>query len=1353
MNCSTSSNPWKASTRQGSPGQGFLLCSVNSNPSIKMKTGIGVQKTIATRIMEKRQREAAKALDASQHHGDAPPPVETVRVGEGKRPSVIAGAPGEGGIVVAPGEGGPDKGGPGEGGIVVAPGEGGPAKGGPQSKAALLVNPDATTEHVGKPKSATGGSLPGAASPNDWSKGATECLAKLSQLGSSTVQQVTEKVRQLKDNEDRLKRTHEDMELTIRDKMGTIQHLEEETQGLASELSQLEKTSKDVTELMREPTWKDKRQAREKANASEVVRSHEKDYDAVTSEFERLGDELRQLNNNKKSNAGIQEKQLLGKQLVDLLRKQQRLSQRLEEADQQEYAASLTQITSDRSKAIFDLDPHASQRKEESSERKRIEKQLQTLEAALKTARGEASSAKKDAGDKLNIQLLQRTSLIEKLQTLCTPRPRTLHTNPTDPSSFRFLQVPKPPDVNNPATTSIVSQCPKAKEDTEQKGSPPQTFEARQWQIIPSSVATPDHKENLFVYHDMGSGKTCTVVLCIVQLAAYYLRTLPNPQPGATKGRPKDPLPICLVLVHTVSALTGYTEALEKEGCGQNLVAQLRANPTEDAAQGLPVVELHTKRTKSQMTNKVSVWTFRVDKKVYFKVIFKVMTHTLTGKISEKEKAHDFGDDSQLPKKGVVIVDEAHKLWEGAAESTLGKTRAELRNRLLDKKGGNKSLKLILLTGTPTKGDLWQLMALLTLLAQKSLASKGQTWEKSIPPQVTNSPELNVKANGHWENELFRKTHDGVWGWKPTKQEWLGDQLRGTTSYVTLVNDPTLYPRFGVKLFVLLAKPGGAAKEDDRAGGESPPDKDTGKTAARRLYNNSTGLVLRQSAENPELFDEEPLGEHNRYVLVKTQPQDSLVQKVKAKKKKDVESHQIFREYQGDNGVRPPAWHAFFSLAKSNKDGEKHFMFFEPKNATTKQAFFAAFQQEVLEDNVEVIDWCKFGGWTPAAAGQGKTKNQLVEALKEAQKNSQKKRPLAVDISCGGDGIPLFAQIFNDTKHNQGGKLIRWVFGGTLNKEGLSLFNTRYVHILTPLATGGDLQQTVRRVTRFCSMSGYTNPLEEWIATVLLYCVAIDNTCCKEASCDKAATWNPILAGEEVTPVSLVLDLLKQQAMDCEALKDLNQTNLGCAHPYAPLEQGNLCYKFWDEELPRTTIDCTGKDRTLSVPRSMKDTLTPETYAVMTMIEAIFEIFERGGGVEALLNSPPLETQLQESFELKENESAGDLIHRIFPSDKDLFPQAKRLQRNTEAFPPRWRLALALLRYFRATAGLLPPEKVKELKNQTRKDTDLFGEYLQLHVDENKLPEAATAKALHDRIVEATEQWKTQLAGALTEDG
>ena len=81
---------------------------------------------------------------------------------------------------------------------------------------------------------------------------------------------------------------------------------------------------------------------------------------------------------------------------------------------------------------------------------------------------------------------------------------------------------------------------------------------------------------------------------------------------------------------------------------------------------------------------------------------------------------------------------------------------------------------------------------------------------------------------------------------------------------------------------------------------------------------------------------------------------------------------------------------------------------------------------------------------------------------------------------------------FNSRPDNSYGELIRFIILDQGFKEGIDLFDVKYVHLFEPLAVNADEKQAIGRATRFCGQKGLEfHPRYGWPLYVFKYDVVI----------------------------------------------------------------------------------------------------------------------------------------------------------------------------------------------------------------------------------------------------------------------
>jgi hypothetical protein len=85
-------------------------------------------------------------------------------------------------------------------------------------------------------------------------------------------------------------------------------------------------------------------------------------------------------------------------------------------------------------------------------------------------------------------------------------------------------------------------------------------------------------------------------------------------------------------------------------------------------------------------------------------------------------------------------------------------------------------------------------------------------------------------------------------------------------------------------------------------------------------------------------------------------------------------------------------------------------------------------------------------------------------------------------------------QTFNSRPDNVNGELARIIVLDSGYKEGIDLFDVKYVHIFEPPTTRANLRQTIGRATRFCGQAGLPFVENEgWRLSVFLYDIEFDS--------------------------------------------------------------------------------------------------------------------------------------------------------------------------------------------------------------------------------------------------------------------
>ena len=98
------------------------------------------------------------------------------------------------------------------------------------------------------------------------------------------------------------------------------------------------------------------------------------------------------------------------------------------------------------------------------------------------------------------------------------------------------------------------------------------------------------------------------------------------------------------------------------------------------------------------------------------------------------------------------------------------------------------------------------------------------------------------------------------------------------------------------------------------------------------------------------------------------------------------------------------------------------------------------------------------------------------------QNNPLWKNPLSVQVK------KQILATYNARPDNNNGELLRFILLDSKYKEGIDLFDVKYVHLLEPAIAPSDLKQAVGRATRFCGQRGlHFVPRRGWPLQVYVY--------------------------------------------------------------------------------------------------------------------------------------------------------------------------------------------------------------------------------------------------------------------------
>lgn len=271
-------------------------------------------------------------------------------------------------------------------------------------------------------------------------------------------------------------------------------------------------------------------------------------------------------------------------------------------------------------------------------------------------------------------------------------------------------------------------------------------FSQKPYQKLIAQLASPEIKMNLLIYHDMGTGKTCSITLAILQMARYYMENPP----------PQKIIPGVLVLIQNTGNIPRYY-AEYKKGCR----------------------DIGWSETTFQLKHQNGHWLFRSS--ATDSLFFEVLVHKMTTQHYLKRWEKGNPTSPKLPQMGAVFIDEAHNLFNTRWLNTSVNNYA---SSYLSQIRARPDLKLFFFTGTPVADTncFFHLTQLLDVLKHSNPKEKET---------------LSCPTNKETVEKWFMESGE----WQPGAQEKFYRAVHGYVSYLTLEHDPSVYPRLGVHFY------------------------------------------------------------------------------------------------------------------------------------------------------------------------------------------------------------------------------------------------------------------------------------------------------------------------------------------------------------------------------------------------------------------------------------------------------------------------------------------------------------------------------------------------------------------------
>ena len=546
------------------------------------------------------------------------------------------------------------------------------------------------------------------------------------------------------------------------------------------------------------------------------------------------------------------------------------------------------------------------------------------------------------------------------------------------------------------------------------------------------NFAQPNVEGNLLVYQDMGTGKTCGIMQCILSIAKYYA--------NAPK---KTPIGI-LLLLQNLDNKTLYIREFDK-GCQYMeegvQIKKVSENIREILIPGIPVFFLISSENnlrfyrRNESTNKNETFVY---------VTISKMTNKVNGnpKIFRKE-------DYYMPSKGgAVIVDEAHNLINPAYLKTINNSPIlqEYKKGIFESK-----VKKIFFTGTPsndfTKTEY--IFNLLNMLVYRKFSNKMDNWFR--------------------ESDYFKP--DGTF--IPEKKNELIERIKHVISYFSYQYDYSVFP----KLEANVKYAPNARFIDDKGG-------------LLLYYDDSKKEFMKRGVTEgrPAIYVKVKSTSDNRRGLAKKHTFRS------ADNKHEAIAYMVYYNLNAKHFFFmdvPTASRPGIELFAKKKLMDNLNSISVNKNQKF-QLLQLGLKWFIKDDDIPEFQTKLFDHIDRL---RQKSTNSIIfifvilegKTVIRRKNNSEDLHFSFKDTTNRMvDPISLFKYLYNHEK-NKDGRYIKFVFGTQDFKEGLDLFSTTYVHFLAPPDSISVYEQALARAARFCSFRHVSDKTRHFYTPILYF--------------------------------------------------------------------------------------------------------------------------------------------------------------------------------------------------------------------------------------------------------------------------
>ena len=689
-------------------------------------------------------------------------------------------------------------------------------------------------------------------------------------------------------------------------------------------------------------------------------------------------------------------------------------------------------------------------------------------------------------------------------------------------------------------------------------GDAPRMINPMQYQRLVADLFARD-KDNdakgLLVYHDMGTGKTCSIVMIVSSLYRYYAQ---NPISAAP--------PIAMIYVQSNSSLANYVKQVNV-GCGSGELWENVPVHGKDSTLHYKVLNPSNKRVVMQVV--IHRMTVQLPDK-----IARILRDGYEKVQMEKDYCGNMvsvPSDPQIvvPHRGIVIVDEAHNLID-PSQIKAGNQTVDPNMSVWIKKQlfQRRDIPLVLATGTPVIGEnIGNLIRLLDLVRRpcnlsqylgvlkndeisyekEDLIEKYFT-ETALSREAKAVPESAYFASKKKEPEPEPEVDARTFEWKENMEKFVYYLIHAYISFITLSRDPERYPRLVAKLMnhgPLLK--GGFVVDVSIQNGIPDFSNITQNSSAR---DPATILYIPTSQQHWEVMNPKVSGATLRRRAGQPIPNKWYVMLYLM----TYPPYRAFKHFLYHPSITSSAeWNSFRRHSSTTQDDMGFISWIysvpdmhDPSRAAGileipyQEEIFAGFKEKV-NDNVgkygelalevttkELVDkwYAWFDGLDPSDPIR-RARDRCAYLRKDTTTVAKTSPFRATEVLLG---------IYNHER-NKTGTIIRYLFANGFHKEGIDVKMTQIVHITEPPSSRNHRMQAQARITRFCSFA-LEEDIKRWETMSFVY-VAKEPEGYSGDKNSYEVTY--IQQGNMGSPSELMLDLMEKSALDCELYKNYLQ--------------------------------------------------------------------------------------------------------------------------------------------------------------------------------------------------------------------